>query len=72
MFITETLPAAGLLHLRILWLLGMIGRLGSYNIIKNHGIEKTQQTVWSAWPSLGTSVYKIKVHLEESLQIQGQ
>ena len=37
MFLAGSLPASGILHLRMLGLLGMIGRLGPSNILNNHG-----------------------------------
>ena len=37
MFLTGSLPATGLLHLRMLGLLGMIARLGPSNILHKHG-----------------------------------
>ena len=37
MFLAGSLPATGILHLRMLGLLGMIARLGSENILHNHG-----------------------------------
>ena len=37
MFLAGSLPATGILHLRMLGLLGMIARLGPENILHNHG-----------------------------------
>ena len=37
MFLAGSIPASGILHLRILGLLGMIARLGPLNILHSHG-----------------------------------
>ena len=54
MFLAGSIPATGILHLRILGLLGMIARLGPENILHQHGkhillsatIRSTSCTSW--------------------------
>ena len=50
-FLAGTLPASGVLHLRQLSLLGMIGRLGSSSILHRHGREILSSPPASPLPS---------------------
>ena len=53
MFLAGSLPASGTLHLRLLGLLGMIGRLGPSNFLNNHGryilLSTSQNKTSKSW-----------------------
>ena len=53
MFLAGFLPATGLLHLKMLSLLGMIGRLGPNNVLHQHGIHvllfTTHTSPYTSW-----------------------
>ena len=53
MFLAGSLPATALLHLRILGLLGMIARLGTENILHQHGshvlLNPNNENITNSW-----------------------
>ena len=70
MFLAGSLPATGILHLRMLGLLGMIARLGPDNLLNKHGRDVLLSTNLSS-KSWFLSVRQLsnRYHLPDPLKI---